>query len=210
MTRTGFSSGRLALGAGHAAGRLTQPSESNLYHEWHNQVTSDFTSRLPAWEDSMRRRTVSSIVFLALVSGVVIGRNGVGLSTALASRSRDSSPYTQFVGRWFQHGGDLVVYRNGYAFYSYRTYVFCTGQVVTACDKQTKNTIFGGGFSALTLHRSVGNKAYGSMNNSAFSWQVGTAVTLVAMPNDTLVLHEVGTAPIVLCGSKAPAGRCGA
>jgi hypothetical protein len=158
----------------------------------------------------MRRRTVSSIVFLALLSGIVIGRNGVGLSIALASHSHDSSPYTQFVGRWFQHGGDLVVYRNGYAFYSYRTYVFCSGQVVTACDKQAKNTIFGGGFSALTLHRSVGNKAYGSMNNSAFSWQVGTAVTLVAMPNDTLVLHEAGTAPIVLCGSKAPAGHCGA
>jgi hypothetical protein len=158
----------------------------------------------------MKRRTVSLLVFLALVSGTVIGRDSVSLSTAIASHSPATSPYAPFLGPWFHHGGGVVVYSNGYALYSYRTYVFCTGNRVTACDKLTKHYIFNGGFSTFTLHRSVGNKAYGSINNSAFSWQVGTSVTLVAMPNDTLVLHEAGTAPAVLCGSKAPAGNCGA
>jgi hypothetical protein len=72
------------------------------------------------------------------------------------------------------------------------------------------NTIYGGGFSIVTLNHSSGNKAYGHMDNSAFSWQVGTTVTLVAKPNDTLMLYEAGAAPTVLCGPKAPSGICGA
>jgi hypothetical protein len=158
----------------------------------------------------MKRWTVSFVVFLALSLGLLIGRSSRSVPTAIASHSPATSPYARFLGRWFHHGGGLIIYRNGHAFYSYRTYVFCTPQVTTACDKQAKNTIIDGGFSRFTLHRTRGNKAYGSMDNSSYSWQVGTTVTLVAMPNDTLVLHEAGTAPTTVCGSKAPVGYCGA
>ena len=158
----------------------------------------------------MKRRSLSIVVFLALASGLLIGRSSVNLSTAVASHAPAASPYARFLGSWFHHGGGLVIRRNGHGFYSYRTYVFCTAQVLTACDKQAKNLIFGGGFSRFALHRTVANKAYGSMDDSAFSWQVGTTITLIAMPNDTLVLYEAGTAPTTLCGSKAPAGYCGA
>jgi hypothetical protein len=158
----------------------------------------------------MKRQTVSVLIFLALSSGLLIGRSSLGLPSAIASHAPATSPYARFLGNWFHHGGGLVIGRNGHGFYSYRTYVFCTAQVTTACDKRAKNLIYGGGFSRFTLHRTVANKAYGSMDNSAFSWQVGTTVTLVAKPNDTLILHEAGIGPTTLCGLKAPAGYCGA
>jgi hypothetical protein len=158
----------------------------------------------------MKRQHFILIVFLSVSGGFLLGRAGGSLPIASAAHTPAASPYAQFLGSWFHHGGGLTISRNGHGFYSYRTYVFCTPRLTTTCDKEAKNVIYDGGFSRFTLHRTVGNKAYGSMDNSAFSWQVGTTVTLVAKPNDTLVLYEAGTAPTTLCGSKAPAGFCGA
>lgn len=158
----------------------------------------------------MKRRSMALITFLALASGLAIGHSLFGLPTASASGPSAATSYSRFVGRWFHHGGSLKIYPNGHAAYSYRLYVFCSRQRMTTCDKLANNTIYAGGFSAFTLHHRVGNKAYGSMDNSSFSWQVGTTVTLVARPNDTLTLYEAGTAPTVVCGPKAPPGFCGA
>jgi hypothetical protein len=158
----------------------------------------------------MKRRSVVLIAFLALSSDLSIGHSTLGLSSAIASGPAAASPYARFVGRWFHHGGSLKVEQNGHAAYSYRLYVFCNQQRLTTCDKLANNTIYDGGFSVFTLHHSVGNKAHGSMNNSSFSWQVGTTVTLVAKPNDTLVLYEAATAPTTFCGPQAPPGFCGA
>jgi hypothetical protein len=158
----------------------------------------------------MKPRHLMLVVFLSVLSGLVLGRSSGSLPIASAAHTPAASPYARFLGSWFHHGGSLTIGRNGHGFYSYRTYVFCTAHLTTTCDKETKNVIYDGGFSRFTLHRTVGNKAYGSMDNSAYSWQVGTTVTLVAKPNDTLVLYEAGAAPTTVCGSKAPAGFCGA
>ncbi len=158
----------------------------------------------------MKRRTVSILVVLALTLGLLVGRFSVGLPTAVASHSSAGSPYAPFVGTWYHHGGGLVLSSNGRGFYTYRTYVDCTARIVTACDKGFKNLIFDGGFSEFTLNRTIGNKAYGTMNSSAYSWQVKTTVTLVAKPNHTLILYEAATPATTLCGPKAPAGLCGA
>ena len=158
----------------------------------------------------MKRRSMVLIAILALTSGLAVGRSTLGLPTASAAVPLAASPYARFMGGWFHHGGSLKIQANGHAMYSYRVYVFCNQQRTTACDKLANNTIYAGGFSVFALHHTVGNKANGVMNNSSFSWQVGTPVTLVAKPNDTLVLYEAGTAPTVLCGPKAPAGLCGA
>lgn len=158
----------------------------------------------------MKRRTVSLIVFLSLSSGLIVGRDTLGLPTAVASRASAPSSYARFVGSWFHHGADLVVHSNGRGTYSYRTYVFCSNHVVTDCDKQTKNAIFAGGFSKFSLRRTAGNTARGIVDNSAYSWQVGTTVTVVARPNDTLVFYQAGTSATIVCGPNAPAGFCGA
>jgi hypothetical protein len=158
----------------------------------------------------MKRRSALLIGFAILSSSLLIGRSTFRLPVAVASRPPATSPYARFVGGWFHHGGALSIHSNGHALYTYRLYVDCTTQRITACDKLTHNTIYGGGFSVFTLHRAGGNKAYGSMDNSVYSWQVGTTVTLVARPNDTLVLYEAGTTPITVCGARAPVGYCGA
>lgn len=158
----------------------------------------------------MKQRSMGLVAFPALVAGLVIGHATFNLPMASASGPAATSRYAPFTGRWFHHGGSLRVQRTGHATYSYRLYVFCNRQRVTTCDKLANNTIYSGGFSVFKLNHRVGNKADGTVNNSSFSWQVGTQVTLVAKPNDTLVLHEAGTAPVVLCGPKAPAGFCGA
>lgn len=158
----------------------------------------------------MKARNVSVLLLITLSAGIALGRSSAAVPHVLASHPPAASPYARFVGHWFHHGGGLVVHGNGAAFYSYRTYVFCTAQLTTTCDKQVGNTIFDGGFSTITLHRVAGDKAFGSMDNSAYSWQVGTSVTLVLSPNDTLMLREAGTAATILCGPHAPAEVCGA
>ena len=158
----------------------------------------------------MKTRALICSALLFLSVGALGASAGPRSTVALAARPVAASPYARFVGRWFHHGGSLTVTRNGHGMYTFRTYVFCHGGRLTACDKVIKNTILAGGFTRFTLHRSVVSTAFGTVTDSVYSWQVGTRVRLSAKSDDTLVLRALGMPAIVLCGPRASAAVCGA
>jgi hypothetical protein len=100
---------------------------------------------------------------------------------------------------------------DGHGILHFRTYVNCTQAIVTDCDRFQGNSIYGGGFAVFYLWKVAGSKAYGTVTNSGYSYQVGTTVTLVRNPNDTLTVYTVGPlSPVKGCGPQAPPGTCGA
>ncbi|HZS94802.1 MAG TPA: hypothetical protein VFA78_08400 [Chloroflexota bacterium] len=120
------------------------------------------------------------------------------------------SPYGQFTGTWYHHGGGMFIYANGTGIDHYRTYVNCTARIVTDCDEFTKNAIYAGGFTQFRLYKVAGSTATGIVTNSPVSWMVGTKITLTRHNNDTVALRLVVGQPTNGCGPHAPAGYCGA
>lgn len=151
-----------------------------------------------------------SSAVLALLAGIAIGQVS-GTTLRGFAAVPQSSPYSLFAGRWFVHGGVMTVQPSGHAVFRYRTYVNCTSTRLTACDKFVSSTIYPGGFAKFSLGRATGSQARGTVSNSAYSWQVGTAVTLVFHPKkDTVALKLAGTGTTTLCGPHAPPATCGA
>jgi hypothetical protein len=151
-----------------------------------------------------------SSVVLALLAGIAIGQVS-GTTLRGFAAVPHSSPYSLFVGRWFVHGGVMTVAPSGRAAFRYRTYVNCTSTRRTACDNFVSSTIYPGGFTDFSLGRVTGRRARGTVSNSAYSWQVGTAVTLLFHPKkDTVALKLAGTGTTTLCGPHAPPTTCGA
>lgn len=144
-----------------------------------------------------------TIVFASALCIVLISHNPFSIAGATSEK------YGQFTGAWSHHDGRISVQANGYGVDHFRTFVQCTANVTTNCDEWKGNVIYAGGFTAFTLNRVVGNKAYGSVYNASASWLVGVKVTLVRHTNDTVTLlapsgSETG------CDSKASAESCGA
>jgi hypothetical protein len=149
-------------------------------------------------------------VVLALLVGVAIGQVSGAIPRGFAAAPQ-SSPYSQFVGRWFVHGGVMTVAPSGRMVFRYRTYVNCTSTRLTACDKFVSSTIYPGGFAIASLYHVTGRQAQGTVSNSAYSWQVGTGLTLVFHPKkDTVALKLAGAGTTTLCGPHAPPTTCGA
>jgi len=119
------------------------------------------------------------------------------------------SPYGQFAGTWYYHGGGAIINANGTGTDHYRTYRNCTAQITTDCDMFLKQGIYAGGFTQFRLYKVTGNKAVGTVTNDAVSWLVGTTLTITRRSNDTLAIRMVqGTTNA--CGPKSPPGYCGA
>lgn len=145
-----------------------------------------------------------------ILSGVVILASVLALSghwKVFAASAHQ--PFSGFAGNWVMHGGGLRVSENGAGIEHFRTYTNCNQQITTNCDTLVHNSIYAGGFLSFTLNRTSGHKAFGTVNNSGYSWVVGTKITLVGTGQDSInVFALVGGKRV--CGPKAPAGYCGA
>ncbi len=149
----------------------------------------------------MKRYVMTGMVIVACVLGIYARQN------ALASSTRVS--FAVVSGDWFGHGRDIFVGLNGQGTAHFRTYTDCTQTVTTNCDMVANNLIYPGGYFTFALNRVAGNKAFGSITTSGYSWMIGTRITIAKNANDTVhvyVLRGYG----VYCGSNAPAGFCGA
>lgn len=154
-------------------------------------------------------RRVSLLCVVMLTAGMIIGRASVALPASARASTGAPSPFARFAGSWLHHGGLLYVSGDGKGVHRFRTYVNCTTNRLTACDKFLGSAIYDGGYVAFSLTRVSGNRATGTITVSSFSWQIGQPFTLVLKPNDTMQVREPGY-PATVCGSRAPAGACGA
>lgn len=144
-----------------------------------------------------------TIVFASALCIVLVGHNPFSPARATGAK------YGEFTGAWTHHDGRISVQANGYGVDHFRTFVQCSEKVTTNCDEWKGNVIYAGGFTAFMLNRVVGDKAYGNVYNASASWLVGVKVTLVRHPNDTVTLFAPNGSERG-CGSRAPAGYCGA
>jgi hypothetical protein len=145
------------------------------------------------------------VITLALAVAFLVGRESVGHEAA----AQRAPAFARFAFSGYHHDGLLVIDANGHGIEQYRPYINCTATILTACDKILGNKIFTGGFVRFTLKRIVGNKAYGTIEDSSLSWEVGATVTAVLKSNDTMTIYTPGTS-YANCGPRAPAGYCGA
>lgn len=148
---------------------------------------------------------------MRIVVGFLLGAIvWTGIGAVRAEHQMSSTPYGQFVGTWTHHDGETLVQPNGYGTEHYRTFMPCTQNRTTACDRVIKNAIYAGGFIAFRLMQTRGNVAYGSVFNSSASWQVGTRLSLTLHPDGTLHMQAVGYIAISCNVPAAAKGRCGA
>lgn len=150
----------------------------------------------------MKRYIVSGVVILVSVL-MLSGRWNV-----FASNSHQVA-FGTFIGSWVGHGRGLQVSHNGYGTEHFRTYVNCNNTQTTNCDMFTHESIYDGGFLSFTLNRVAANKAFGTINNSGYSWLIGTKVTLVRTSHDTITIRALAGYG-AFCGPNAPVGYCGA
>lgn len=149
----------------------------------------------------MKRSVMMGIMIVACTFG------GYRRPSVLASSPRLS--FDVVSGNWFGHGRDIYVAANGQGIAHFRTYADCSRTVTTNCDMFARNSIYPGGYFSFTLNHVSGNKAFGSISNSGYSWMIGTSITIARNANDSVhvyVLRGYG----VYCGSNAPVGYCGA
>ena len=127
----------------------------------------------------------------------------------LSSVTRSTFDLGQFAGTWVSHGAVLIIAQDGSATFTQRTYRWCGTGVAQPCDTiSAQGQIQDGQQEHLQFSRSSGPMAYGTVTTSNFH-PVGLAVTLMVLPNDTLLY--AGNGPIaLLCGPDAPVGTCGA
>jgi hypothetical protein len=127
----------------------------------------------------------------------------------LTVQGQAAPPFTRFAGTWSHHGGFIYIDPTGRGSDSFRTYINCSTQRQTACDRFLGNTIYPGGYLRFRLTKIGGNVASGYVTGSAYSWQMATPVKITRRANDTILVKVPGFTESG-CGSQAPAGACGA
>jgi len=114
-----------------------------------------------------------------------------------------------FAGTWVSHSAIMTIAQDGSATFAQRTYRWCGTGVTQHCDTiSAQGQIQDGEQEHLQFSRSSGPVAYGTVTASNFH-PAGLAVTLMTLPNDTLLYAGNGLIAL-LCGPNAPVGACGA
>jgi hypothetical protein len=156
----------------------------------------------------MGRWTAGTLI-LALGAGFALGRVSLPIGAGAAPALGRAAIPVAFVGSWETHGGLLDISTNGVGSDHLRTYINCTTTRQTACDRVVGNGIYPGQYDRFKITRVQGTTAVANVTDSAYSWRVGTRITITRGTNDTLTIHMPDGA-FRYCGPKAPAGTCGA
>jgi hypothetical protein len=115
-------------------------------------------------------------------AGAVLGAILASGSLVRANSGHSTTPYAAFAGDWYHHGALLHLDAQGHGYERFRVYQQCTQTIQTACDYWVGNAIYTGGYVAFWLAKLSGNVATGYVTNGAFSWQIGTQMTMTMNP----------------------------
>lgn len=159
----------------------------------------------------MRRRNGVLVGVLAVFLAFSLGRISAGVAVSHAAHTGAASTYARFAGNWYHHSSGLTLTQDGHGVEHFRTYVDCTANRLTACDRWIGNTIYGGGFVAFYLWKVKGPSVIGSVTASAYSWQIGTQVTITPRANPNIMdVRFVGRSYPACRGTAITTGACGA
>jgi hypothetical protein len=127
-----------------------------------------------------------------------------------ATMTTTGPDYSKFAGLWVAHGAFMLVAPNGNVHFEARTYNWCGPNVPQPCDSIVGNQLRYGYHEQLSLSRTTGTVAYGTViDSNQQPDNRRTTVTLTLGPEDTLIYNNNGSITL-LCGPHAPAGTCGA
>lgn len=144
-----------------------------------------------------------------IVLGVALGIISVVAWQQRPTHGQAAPAFGRFAGTWEHHGGFIHISPAGIGSDTFRTYINCTANRQTACDRGIGNTIYPGGYLRFRLTTVSGSVASGYVTGSAFSWQMETPVKVTLRAKDTITLKVPGMVEPG-CGPRAPAGACGA
>jgi hypothetical protein len=155
------------------------------------------------------RKAIGIALVIGMCAGLILGRVFAPSDAGASPQPTRPAIPVRFVGTWQTHGGILNINASGVGTDHLRTYVNCTTNRMTACDKFIKNEIYPGQYDTFHITTVTGNTAKAGITDSAYSWRVGTQITILLKPHG-IVQVQMPDGAFRYCGSNSPAGACGA
>ena len=141
-------------------------------------------------------------------SSTAAGAKPAARGTASGTATASSAPpdFTEFVGTWDTHSGQLVIRADGHFTVALRTYAWCSDSP-QPCDKVSGSTLIPGDRASGQLSSAAGDQAVGEVTRT-------TDPAITTRGRVILRLHpqtdSVTFAGLAFCGADAPVMTCGA
>ena len=160
------------------------------------------TARLvPTWIAA-----IASVAALAACgsSGGGTNRASEDVSTTRVAATTQQLDVQPFVGSWYHHGAELIVYQGGWGTFNWRTYADC-GTNPPPCDGSIGNDIIPGGYAVLGLHPPKGPAISGYVfeTNDPRVVPVGAVSIRYDEANDMVLVDFSGGSQLSMCGPNA-------
>jgi hypothetical protein len=150
-------------------------------------------------------------VVVAAAAAFLIGRSTGSRAAASEAVSANRMPATTqqlnagpFVGTWYHHGAELIVYQGGWGTFNWRTYADC-GTDPPPCDGLIGNDIIPGGYAVFGLHAPKGPSISGQVFETGDPRVVPVGVVSIRYneANDMVLVDFSDGSQLSMCGPKA-------